>query len=116
VALKDTQEGRDAARMLAAAPENLARLRAEMEAARLAALPATDEKPAHDGATWYAASPRGAVWLVKWDEGRGTVSAWQSGTRYVAPRFRGTATDISEARREAARIAALIAAGQKRED
>jgi hypothetical protein len=94
----------------------LARLRVAMEASRLAALPATDEATVHDGATWYADGPKGGPWVIKWNEQRGTVSAWQSGTKGVRPRFRGDAAGINEARREAARIAALIAAGKTRED
>lgn len=90
----------------------LARPREAMEAA----LPATDEASVHDGATWYADGPTGGPWVIRWHEQRGTVSAWQSGTKGVKPRFRGDAAGISDARREAARIAALIAAGKTRED
>jgi hypothetical protein len=93
----------------------LARLREAMEASRVAALPATDEALVHDGATWYADGPRGGPWVIKWHEERGTVSAWQTGTKGVKPRFRGDASDIHQARREAARIASLIADGKTRE-
>ena len=73
-----------------------------------------DEKIRHDGAEWIAVSPGGRLWVIRWFSGTGNV-AGIDGNSYVT-RFRGTAADLPAARREAARIAALIADGKTKED
>ena len=84
------------------------------EEARTAALPARYEDRTHDGFLWLATGPGESLWFIRWAEASGAVAAF--GSCSSSPRFRGTASDIGEARREAARIAALIAAGKTRED
>jgi hypothetical protein len=94
------------------ADETLARLRAAM--AGETPLEGLDEQIRHDGAEWIAVSPGGRLWVIRWFSGTGNV-AGIDGNSYVT-RFRGTAADLPAARREAARIAALIADGKTKED
>ncbi len=70
-----------------------------------------DEHAWHDNITWYAEGPRGALHLIRWSSKSGNVTAWR-GLRGPAV-HRGTAQTIEDARREAARMAELIAAGTK---
>jgi hypothetical protein len=73
-----------------------------------------DETLIHDGAHWTAEGPRGALWVVRWHSGTGTVTAWKSPVGRIG--FRAAAGDLPAARREAARIAALIADGKTKEE
>ncbi len=70
-----------------------------------------DEQTWHDSVTWYAEGPRGALHLIRWNIESGNITAWR-GLRGPAV-HRGHAESIEDARREAARMAELIAAGKK---
>ena len=89
----------------------IARLRAGMNGET--PLLALDETVIFDGAHWTAEGPRGALWVIRWHSGTGTVTAWRGARGRVA--FRGEAADLPAARREAARIAKAISDGQTRE-
>jgi hypothetical protein len=73
-----------------------------------------DETLVHDGGHWTAEGPRGALWVIRWSSGTGTVTAWKFPRGRAG--FRATAGDVQAARRETARIAALIADGKTREE
>jgi hypothetical protein len=64
----------------------------------------------HDGAHWTGEGPRGALWIIRWSSAAGTVTAWKHPNGRTG--FRAIAGDLPAARREAARIAALIADGK----
>lgn len=112
----DARQAAEAAAVPVPAPapedEALARLRAAM--AGETPLEGLDEQIRHDGAEWIAVSPGGRLWVIRWFSGTGNV-AGIDGNSYVT-RFRGTAADLPAARREAARIAALIADGKTKEE
>lgn len=113
MALNDTREGRALARLLARDHmADIARLRADMNGQT--PLTGLDEKIRRDGAEWIAESPGGRLWVIRWFSGSGNVAGIDSLS--YATRFRGTAADLPAARREALRIAALIADGITRED
>lgn len=72
-----------------------------------------DEFPMADGSyVWTAQGPRGKAWSIVWQPSRAAdnMRAWP----YPAgkTRHRATAGDVGTARREAVRMAALIAAGK----
>jgi hypothetical protein len=92
--------------------EGLDRLRAAM--AGEAPLDGLDETLVHDGAHWTAEGPRGALWVIRWSSAVSNVTAWKFPRGRTG--FRAAAADLPAARREAARIAALIADGKTRED
>lgn len=75
-----------------------------------------DETVVHDGAHWTAEGPRGALWIIRWfgSSGTGAVSAWKHPRGRTG--FEAKAGDLPAARREAARIAALISDGKTKED
>jgi hypothetical protein len=111
--LNETREGRALARLLAGHDDaTIARLRAAM--AGEAPLEGLDEQIRHDGAEWITESPGGRLWVIRWFSGSGNVAGIDSDS-YVT-RFRGTATDLPAARREALRMAGMIADGKTRED
>jgi hypothetical protein len=90
----------------------IARLRAAM--AGETPLEGLDEALIFDGAHWTAEGPNGALWVIRWHSGTGTVTAWRGARGRVS--FRGTAADLPAARREALRIAKAISDGQTREN
>lgn len=74
-------------------------------------VPITGETIRHDGAEWPAEGPGGALWVIRWFSTSGNIAAM----RFPGARtgHRSKAADIGEARREAARLIALVAAGKK---
>jgi hypothetical protein len=82
-----------------------------MTTATEASLEHLGETIAHDGAHWYAEGPRGALHVIRWFSTTGSVAAIRvTGMKTV---HRGCAESIGQAREEALRMAALIAAGKK---
>jgi hypothetical protein len=75
-----------------------------------------DENLVQDGAHWTAEGPHGALWIIRWfgSSGTGAVAAWKHPKGRTG--FEVAAGDLPAARREAARIAALIADGKTKED
>lgn len=73
-----------------------------------------DETLVHDGAHWIAEGPRGALWIIRWFSTSGNVAGMTA--KGFRTWFRATAEDLPAARREAARIAALIADGETKEN
>jgi hypothetical protein len=73
-----------------------------------------DENLVHDGVHWTAEGPRGALWIIRWSSATGNMRAWKPPRGRAG--FQAAAADLPAARREAARIAALIADGKTRED
>ena len=71
-----------------------------------------NETVIHDGLTWCAEGPKGKLWTIIWQPARAedNIRAWP----FPAGRTKhwGAATEIAAARREAVRIAGLIADGK----
>lgn len=112
MALNDTREGRALARLFARSDESLARLRADMNSET--PLVGLDETLIFDGAHWTAEGPHGVLWVIRWHSATGRAWAWKFPKGRAA--FHCDAADLPAARREALRIAALIADGITRED
>jgi hypothetical protein len=72
-----------------------------------------DEHLIPEGAHWTPEGPQGQLWAVRWDSATGAVKA--QGYPRGSGEFHGEAQDLPAARREALRIAALIADGKTRE-
>jgi len=76
-----------------------------------APLASLDEEIVHDGATWFAEGPRGALWVIRWFSDSGNIAGMTCPGARV--RYRSEASGLDAARSEARRIAGLIAAGKK---
>jgi hypothetical protein len=107
--------GMDGGPLTETAEEWAAKVRARREAGETP-LDGLDETLTHDGAHWTAEGPRGALWIIRWfgSSGTGAVAAWKHPRGRTV--FEAAAGDLPAARREAARIAALIADGKTKED
>lgn len=108
----DIRKARDIARLFSPNDESLARLRSLM--AGESPLEVLDEHLIDDGAHWTPEGPQGQLWVIRWYWDMGIVEA--QGYPHGSGEFSGHAADLPEARREALRIAGLIADGKTRED
>ena len=108
----DIRKARDIARLFSADGESLARLRALM--AGESPLGVLDECLTDEGAHWTPEGPHGELWVVRWHSLTGIVAA--TGYPRGSGEFNGEAADLPAARREALRIAGMIADGKTRED
>lgn len=107
----DIRKARDIARLFAANDESLARLRSLM--AGESPLEVLDEHLTEDGAHWTPEGPHGELWVIRWYAAVGIVAA--TGYPRGSGEFNGQAADLRAARREALRIAGLIADGKTRD-
>jgi hypothetical protein len=90
----------------------LARLRADM--AGESPLEGLDEHLIPEGAHWTPEGPHGELWVIRWYASVGIVAA--TGYPRGSGEFNDEAADLPAARREALRIAGLIADGKTREN
>lgn len=73
-----------------------------------------DEYLIPEGAHWTPEGPQGQLWVIRWYSDMGIVEA--QGYPHGSGEFSGHAADLPAARREALRIARMIADGKTGEN